>query len=575
MGYLLKYLKNYVKECIISPLFKLLEASFELIVPLIMAQIVDKGIIAEDNSFIFQRGGILVLLAAVGLTCSLIAQYFAAKAAVGFATDMRSHLFRHINTFSYYEIDKIGTSTLITRITNDVNQVQTCVNLVLRLFLRSPFIVFGAMIMAFTVNVKAALVFVVAIPLLSVVVFGIMLSTVPLYKKVQGKLDLLLLKTRENLTGVRQIRAFCRQDEEIKSYNDESETLFHLQTFAGKISAILNPLTYIIVNVSLIIILWIGGEKVDTGILTKGEVIALVNYMSQILVELVKLVNLIITFTKSIACADRIKEILLEEPSIKNSVNAINADFNSGVSIEFKNVSFSYPKSNEHALSNLNFCINANETIGIIGGTGSGKTSLVHLIPRFYDISEGEILINGANVKDYSLTSLRQNVGVVLQHANLFKGSIRENLQWGNEFASDEQLMEALTISQAKEIVDGKQNGLDFEISQDGQNLSGGQKQRFTIARALVKNPSILILDDSSSALDYATDAKLRKALSDIKTKRTTIIISQRAASVAGADRIIVLDDGAIVGFDNHDNLLKSCDIYREIYESQTKKKGA
>lgn len=575
MGYLLKYLKNYVKECIVSPLFKLLEASFELIVPLIMAQIVDKGIIAEDNSFIFQRGGILVLLAAVGLTCSLIAQYFAAKAAVGFATDMRSHLFRHINTFSYYEIDKIGTSTLITRITNDVNQVQTCVNLVLRLFLRSPFIVFGAMIMAFTVNVKAALVFVVAIPLLSVVVFGIMLSTVPLYKKVQGKLDLLLLKTRENLTGVRQIRAFCRQDEEIKSYNDESETLFHLQTFAGKISAILNPLTYIIVNVSLIIILWIGGEKVDTGILTKGEVIALVNYMSQILVELVKLVNLIITFTKSIACADRIKEILLEEPSIKNSVNAINADFNSGVSIEFKNVSFSYPKSNEHALSNLNFCINANETIGIIGGTGSGKTSLVHLIPRFYDISEGEILINGANVKDYSLTSLRQNVGVVLQHANLFKGSIRENLQWGNEFASDEQLMEALTISQAKEIVDGKQNGLDFEISQDGQNLSGGQKQRFTIARALVKNPSILILDDSSSALDYATDAKLRKALSDIKTKRTTIIISQRAASVAGADRIIVLDDGAIVGFDNHDNLLKSCDIYREIYESQTKKKGA
>ncbi len=575
MTYLLKYLKNYLKECIISPLFKLLEASFELIVPLIVARIVDKGISTADKGYIFQMGGILVLLAAIGLACSLTAQYFAAKAAVGFATDLRSHLFKHINTFSYYEIDKIGTSTLITRITNDVNQVQTCVNLVLRLFLRSPFIVFGAMIMAFTVNVKAALVFVIAIPLLSVVVFGIMLSSVPLYKKVQGKLDTLLLKTRENLTGVRQIRAFCRQDEETKSFNNEAENLFTLQSFVGKISAVLNPLTYVIVNVSLIIILWIGGDKVDTGILTKGEVLALVNYMSQILVELIKLVNLIITFTKSLACANRIKDILEIETSIKEPENPVEASPESGVSIEFKNVNFSYPESNEYALSNLDFKINPNETIGIIGGTGSGKTSLVHLIPRFYDATKGDVFVNDVNVKNYSLNSLRKLVGIVPQYANLFKGSIRENLKWGNENATDEELFEALTISQAKEITDSKDGGLDFKISQGGQNLSGGQKQRFTIARALVKKPSILILDDSASALDYATDAKLRKALYEIKNHCTTIIISQRAASVAGADRIIVLDDGKIAGFDSHENLLKTCDIYREIYESQTQKKEA
>lgn len=575
MKYLLKYLKNYIKECIISPLFKLLEASFELIVPLIMANIIDQGIPAGDNTFIFKMGGILVLLAAVGLTCSLIAQYFAAKAAVGFATDIRNNLFKHINTFSYYELDKIGTSTLITRITNDVNQVQTCVNLVLRLFLRSPFIVFGAMIMAFTVDTKAALVFVVAIPLLSIVVFGIMLSTVPLYRKVQNRLDSLLLKTRENLTGVRQIRAFCRQDEEIRSYNEESETLFTLQTFVGKISAILNPLTYVIVNVSLIIILWIGGDKVNTGALTKGEVLALVNYMSQILVELIKLVNLIITFTKSLACANRIKEIMLCETSIKEPVVAKDTNFSEGVSIEFKNVSFSYPESEEYSLTNLNFHIKPNETIGIIGGTGSGKTSLIHLIPRFYDATQGEVLLNGVNVREYSLKKLREAVGIVPQHANLFKGSIRDNLKWGNENATDEEIIEALNISQAKEIVDNKEGGLDYEINQGGQNLSGGQKQRFTIARALVKNPSVLILDDSASALDYATDSRLRKALSTIKDKRTTFIISQRAASVADADRIIVLDDGEIAGFDTHDNLLKSCEVYKEIYQSQTERKEA
>lgn len=574
MKYLLKYLKNYKKECVISPLFKLLEASFELIVPLIIAQIVDVGIAKSSNTFIFKIGGVLVLLAAVGLTCSIIAQFYAAKAAVGFATDMRLDLFKHINTFSYYELDKIGTSTLITRITNDINQVQTCANLVLRLFLRSPFIVFGAMIMAFTVDVKAALVFVVAIPLLSVVVFGIMLSTVPLYKKVQKKLDLLLLKTRENLTGVRQIRAFCRQDEEIKEYNEESQILFTMQAFVGKISAVLNPLTYIIVNISLIVILWIGGNKVDTGALSKGEVLALINYMSQILVELIKLVNLIITFTKSLACANRIKEIFLTDTTIKDCENPKNPDKET-VKIEFKNVNFAYPESREYALSNLNFTINPNETIGIIGGTGSGKSSLVNLIPRFYDATEGEILLGSTNIKDCSIKQLRDLIGIVPQHADLFKGSIRENLRWGNENATDEELMKAVEISQAKDVIDNKAGGLDFKINQGGQNLSGGQKQRLTIARALVKNPKILILDDSASALDFATDAKLRSAIANDKNERITIIISQRTSTVMNSDRIIVMDDGEIAGFDTHENLLKNCQVYREIYESQNSVKEA
>lgn len=576
MGYLLKYLKNYKKECVISPLFKLLEASFELIVPLIIAQIVDVGIVNKDNASVYKMGAILVLLAAIGLTCSLIAQYFAAKAAVGFSTDMRLDLFKHINTFSYFELDKIGTSTLITRITNDVNQVQTCVNLVLRLFLRSPFIVFGAMIMAFSVDVKAALVFVVAIPLLSIVVFGIMLSTVPLYKKVQNKLDTLLLKTRENLTGVRQIRAFCRQNEEINEFNEESQTLFSLQMFVGKISAILNPLTYAIVNISLIIILWVGGEKVDTGALSKGEVLALINYMSQILVELIKLVNLIITFTKSLACANRIKDVFLTEATIKNIDNPKEPVFDFNSSIEFKNVNFSYPESEEYALTNINFKINPSETIGIIGGTGSGKTSLINLLPRFYDATNGEIIIGKTNIKELSIKQLREKIGIVPQHANLFKGTIRDNLLWGNENATDEQLYKALEISQAKEIVENKPQKLDFQISQGGQNLSGGQKQRLTIARALVKNPAVLILDDSASALDYATDARLRLAISNDKTnERITIIISQRVSTVMGADKIIVMEDGEIAGFDTHANLLQNCPIYKEIYDSQNTRKEA
>lgn len=575
MGYLLKYLRNYKKECVISPLFKLLEASFELIVPLIIAQIVDIGIADKSSGLIYKMGGILVLLAAIGLTCSLIAQYFAAKAAVGFATDMRLDLFKHVNTFSYFELDSIGSSTLITRLTNDVNQVQTCVNLVLRLFLRSPFIVFGAMIMAFTVDVKAAFVFVVAIPLLSIVVFGIMLSTVPLYKKVQSKLDILLLKTRENLTGVRQIRAFCRQEEEKKEFNEQAQSLFALQNFVGKISAILNPLTYIIVNISLIIILWIGGRKVYAGSLSPGEVIALTNYMSQILVELIKLVNLIITFTKSLACANRIKEIFLTDTTIKDDENTKEVEFNNKTTIEFRNVNFSYPGSNEYALSNISFTIEPEQTIGVIGGTGSGKTSLVHLIPRFYDTSTGEVIINGNNIRQYPVKKLRQQIGIVPQHANLFKGTIRDNLLWGNENATDEELYEALEISQAKEIVENKSEKLNFVISQGGQNLSGGQKQRLTIARALVKNPAILILDDSASALDYATDAKLRSALSSDKKGRITIIISQRVSTVRSADKIIVMDDGQIVGFDNHENLLKNCNVYREIYESQNSSKEA
>lgn len=575
MGYLLKYLKNYKKECVISPLFKLLEASFELIVPLIIAQIVDTGIADKSSGLIYKMGLVLVLLAAIGLTCSLIAQYFAAKAAVGFATDMRLDLFKHVNKFSYFELDSIGSSTLITRLTNDVNQVQTCVNLVLRLFLRSPFIVFGAMIMAFTVDVKAAFIFVVAIPLLSIVVFGIMLSTVPLYKKVQSKLDILLLKTRENLTGVRQIRAFCRQEEEKKEFNEQAQSLFLLQTFVGKISAILNPLTYIIVNISLILILWIGGKKVYAGSLSPGEVIALTNYMSQILIELIKLVNLIITFTKSLACANRIKEIFLTDSTIKDSENTKEPEFNNKTTIEFKNVNFSYPGSDEYALSNISFTIEPEQTIGIIGGTGSGKTSLVHLIPRFYDTSTGEVIINGSNIKQYPVKKLRQQIGIVPQHANLFKGTIRDNLLWGNENATDEELYRALEISQAKEIVENKSEKLNFVISQGGQNLSGGQKQRLTIARALVKNPAILILDDSASALDYATDAKLRSALSSDKKGRITIIISQRVSTVRSADKIIVMDDGQIIGFDNHENLLKNCHVYREIYESQNSSKEA
>lgn len=572
MRQFLYYLRDYKKESIIGPLFKLLEASFELLVPLVMASIIDTGIATDNSSHIYKMGGVLVLLGIVGLVCSITAQYFAAKAAVGFGTSIRRDLFRHINTLSYKEIDKLGTSTLITRITSDINQMQTVVNLVLRLFLRSPFVVFGAMIMAFTVNVKAALVFVVAIPLLSLIVFGIMLSTVPLYKKVQKKLDRILLSTRENLAGVRVIRAFCRQREEERIYNENAGELYRLQVFVGKVSSVLNPVTYIIVNGALIAIIWIGGIQVDTGILKTGEVVALVNYMSQILVELIKLVNLIINFTKGIACSKRVEDIFHETASLtapKQSPKAVDTED----AVIFDHVSFSYHRGQEHALSDISFCAGKGQTIGVIGGTGSGKSSLVNLIPRFYDCQEGRVLVHGIPVTDYSFEDLRGRIGIVPQRAVLFKGSIRDNMRWGNKDATDEDIMKALEVAQGSEIVEQKPGGLDFMVEQDGKNLSGGQRQRLTIARALVRRPDILILDDSASALDFATDAKLRRAIAGCDLAATVFLVSQRASTVRNADQILVLDDGCLAGIGTHDMLYETCEVYREICDSQLSKK--
>lgn len=568
------YLKDYKKESIIGPLFKLLEASFELLVPLVMASIIDNGIVGKDKEHIWQMGGVLVLLAVIGLVCSITAQYFAAKASVGFGTAIRKDLFAHINTLSYREIDKLGTSTLITRITSDINQMQTVVNLVLRLFLRSPFVVIGAMVMAFTVNVKAALVFVVAIPLLSVVVFGIMLGCVPLYKKVQKKLDRILLSTRENLAGVRVIRAFRRQDHEAKVFDETSDELYTLQVFVGKVSAVLNPVTYVIVNVSLIAIIWIGGIEVDNGIITTGEVTALINYMSQILVELVKLVNLIINFTKGIACSNRVQDIFNEKATLTSPAHSADIP-DSDIAVSFDDVSFSYHAGQEAALEHITFSAKKGQTIGIIGGTGSGKSSLINLIPRFYDCSKGTVLINGLNVKEFAFDDLRSRIGVVPQKAVLFKGTIRENMKWGNNDATDEDIMEALTIAQAKEVVEEKDGKLDFVIEQDGKNLSGGQRQRLTIARALVKHPEILILDDSASALDFATDAKLRKAISQCSLASTVFIVSQRSSSVRNADKILVLDDGMLAGMGTHDELYETCEVYKEICDSQLSRKEA
>ncbi len=587
------YLRDYKKESIIGPLFKLLEASFELLVPLVMASIIDRGIVGRNNGHIWQMGGVLVLLAIIGLVCSITAQYFAAKASVGFGTAIRKDLFAHINTLSYREIDKLGTSTLITRITSDINQMQTVVNLVLRLFLRSPFVVIGAMVMAFTVNVKAALVFVVAIPLLCIVVFGIMLGTVPLYKKVQKKLDRILLSTRENLAGVRVIRAFRRQEHEASVFDETSDELYTLQVFVGKVSAVLNPVTYVIVNASLIAIIWIGGVEVDNGMITTGEVTALINYMSQILVELVKLVNLIINFTKGIACSNRVQDIFNEKPSLvspnisvakespladahgKNTVSSLaNAHGqNTDIAVSFKDVGFSYHAGQEAALEHITFTVNKGQTIGIIGGTGSGKSSLINLIPRFYDCSQGEVQINGLNVKDFAFDDLRQRIGMVPQKAVLFKGTIRDNMKWGNKDATDQEIMAALTIAQAKEVVEEKEGKLDFVIEQEGKNLSGGQRQRLTIARALVKHPEILIMDDSASALDFATDAKLRKAIADSDIAPTVFIVSQRSSSVRNADKILVLDDGLLAGMGTHDELYETCEVYREICDSQLTKK--
>ena len=572
MKKLLVYLKDYIKESIIAPLFKLLEASFELIVPLVMAAIIDGGIGRGDKGYIYRMSAVLIALAAVGFICSVIAQYFAAKAAVGFSTKLRHALFEHIETLSFSEMDTIGTSTLITRMTSDINQVQSGVNMVLRLFLRSPFIVFGAMIMAFTVDVKGALIFVVTIPLLSVVVFGVMLITIPMFKKVQASLDKVLCRTRENLEGARVIRAFDKQSSEIKSFADENTMLTNMQLLVGRVSALMNPITFIIINCATIAVIWVGAGQVFDGIITRGEVVALVNYMSQILVELVKLANLIILVTKSIACGNRIAEVLEVEPSVKSDVTEAVSPVEGAAAVEFDHVAMKYMGASEESLSDVNFRIEKGQTVGIIGGTGSGKSSLVHLIPRFYDVSSGAVKIDGVDVKEYPLIQLREKVGIVMQKAVLFQGSIAQNLRWGNPDATDEELWKAIEIAQATDVVNGKAGKLDYQIEQGGRNLSGGQKQRLTIARALVKNPDILILDDSASALDFATDARLRTALRQMQSDKTIFIVSQRTSSIQFADKIIVLDDGDVAGIGTHNELLVNCDIYREIYESQFKK---
>ncbi len=572
------YLKEYKKECVFAPLFKMLEALFELFVPLVVASVIDVGIAGKDSGYIIKMCGMLVALAIIGLTCSITAQYFAAKAAVGCATGLRHHLFKHIQGFSFTEMDTIGTSTLITRMTSDINQVQNGVNLVLRLFLRSPFIVFGAMVMAFTIDVHAALVFVATIPVLAIVVFGIILSTRPMYKNVQAGLDNVLGITRQNLTGVRVIRAFNKQQDEIREFKTANEQLNKLQKFVGKISGLMNPLTYVIINVAIVILLWTGAVRVNEGSLSQGQVVALYNYMSQILVELIKLANLVISVTKALACANRIDSVFAVKSGMADGVESIDnskQNDNKENVVEFRNVSLKYEGAGAESLTDISFSVKKGQTVGIIGGTGSGKSSLVNLIPRFYDATSGEVLVNGVNVKDIRIKSLRENVGIVLQKALLFKGSIRENMKWGKKDATDSEIMEALEIAQAREFVDKKDGKLDAFVDQGGKNLSGGQRQRLTIARAVVKKPEILILDDSASALDYATDAALRKSIRQMKNNPTVFIVSQRAASLMYADKIIVLDDGNVAGIGTHDELLKSCEVYQEIYYSQFKKEEA
>lgn len=567
MRKLLVYLKDYKKEAILAPLFKMLEASFELFVPLVVASMIDVGIENRDINYIFKMGGVLILLALVGLGASITAQYFSAKAAVGFATKLRQGLYKHVQSLSYTELDTMGTSTLITHMTSDVNQLQSGVNMALRLLLRSPFIVFGAMIMAFTVDIKAALIFVVVIPLLSVVVFGIMLYTMPLYKNVQRGLNKILARTRENLEGVRVIRAFCKENDEVAAFSEDNKSLFNLQVFVGKISAAMNPVTYIIINAGLIAVLWTGAVRVDIGVISQGEVVALVNYMSQILVELIKLANLIIQLTKAVACGNRVATIF----DIKNSQIWGDKDGKDEpqFEIEFENVSLKYMGAGEESLSDITFKVKKGQTLGIIGGTGSGKTSLVNMIPRFYDSSNGRVLVKGVDVKEYKESNLRKLIGIVPQKAVLFHGTIRENLLWGNEKATDEEIFKVLEKAQALDFVNEKEGGLNYEIAQGGKNLSGGQKQRLTIARALIKNPEILILDDSASALDYATDAKLRAAIKNISNEITVCIVSQRTSSIMNADKILVLDDGKLVGLGTHKELLESNEVYQEIYYSQ------
>ena len=568
MKKLWKYMRDYRREGILAPLFKLLEASLELLVPLVMAQIIDTGIAIGDGGFILSRCGILAVLAAVGLVCSITAQYFAAKASVGFAAKLRSTLFKHIQSLSYSKLDTQGTGTLIARITGDINQVQSGMNLALRLLLRSPFVVFGAMIMAFTIDVKAALVFVVTIPLLSIVVFGIMLWSIPMYKKVQARLDKVLGITRENLSGVRVIRAFCKEDEERREFGERNAALTKLQLMVGRVSAAMNPATYIMINLGIAVLIYVGALRVDSGILTQGQVVALYNYMSQILVELVKLASLIITITKALACAGRVSAALDVESDM-HGADTMPKEIDTDEEVRFENVEFGYATGGEPALSGISFSVKKGETMGIIGGTGSGKSSLVSLIPRFYDATGGHVYIKENDVKDYPLGALREMVGMVPQKAVLFKGTIRENLRWGNADATGEEMERALSDAQALEIVKAKPEGLDSLVAQNGKNLSGGQRQRLTIARALIKKPEILILDDSASALDYATDLALRRSLAALSYKPTVFIVSQRASSILHADKIAVLDEGKMVGLGTHEELMRTCPVYREIYYSQ------
>ena len=611
MKRLLSYMKDYRKESILGPLFKMLEASFELLVPLVVASMVDVGIRNRDGGYIMKMGGLLLLLALVGLACSLTAQYFAAKAATGAGTALRNDLYKHIGTLSYAEIDSVGTATLITRMTSDINQVQNGINMTLRLLLRSPFVVFGAMIMAFTVDLRSAMVFVVTIPVLCVVVFGIMLVSMPLYRSVQRQLDKVLLTTRENLMGVRVIRAFNRQESEVGKFEGENDRLVQMQVFVGKISALLNPVTYVIINVAIVAVIWVGGEQVDSGTITQGKVIALVNYMSQILVELIKMANLIILISKATACMNRVDSIFQVETSVKErgslgggthengslgggiqenvshgkgiqeNVSHIKEDScesppSTGPSaggpvpkVEFRDMDFVYSGAKAPALSGISFKAMHGQTIGVIGGTGSGKTTLVNLIPRFYDADKGQVLVDGVDVRNHTLDGLRSKIGVVPQRPVLFKGTLRDNMKWGKKDASDEEIYDALNMAQAREFVNDKDQGLMLHIDQGGRNLSGGQRQRLTIARALVRRPEILIMDDSASALDFATDARLRKAIRQGTKDMTVFIVSQRATTIKQADLILVLDEGALAGMGTHKELLNSCEVYREICLSQ------
>ncbi len=572
MRKLIPYLKHYKKESIIGPLFKLLEAVFELIVPLITAKIIDVGIQNQDCVYIWKMAAILVAFGILGLVCSLLAQYFAAKAAVGFGTELRHDLFSHIEQLSYAAIDKAGSATLVVRMTSDINQVQAGVNLVLRLFLRSPFIVVGALVMAFTINVKMALIFVVTVPLLAIVIYSIMILTIPLYKKVQRALDQVLVSTRENLAGIRVIRAFCTQKKEQEEFEAKSEDLMKLQFLTGRISALLNPVTYTIVNAGIIAVVWYGGEQVSKGTLTQGEVIALVNYMSQILLALVALANLIVSFTKAVASAARLNEVFALESELADGKVEMGKEKEKAAKVRMEHVTFCYPGSQEPALWDLSFTANVGETIGIIGGTGSGKTTLVNLIPRFYDVTEGKIEVDGIEISDYKMENLRKQIGIVPQKAVLFSGTIRSNLEMGKEQASEEEMYAALKIAQALEFVEGKPKKLDAPVSEGGKNLSGGQRQRLTIARALVKDPEILILDDSASALDFATEAALRRVLLEDSKNRTVFWVSQRASSIMHADRILVLDDGKLAGCGTHEELLETCSVYQEICRSQFSK---